>query len=97
MVQYVEMKDIFNGALNILNPGIAEFHHFVALGADQVIVLPSAIRFFVLRKIFTELVFAHQVTFNQQIEGVVNCRPAHAIILILHADIQGLNIEVSVT
>jgi len=43
MMKYVEMQYLFDGILNVLNPGIAEFHNPVTFGANQVVMLLIAV------------------------------------------------------
>jgi hypothetical protein len=96
MMQHVEVQDIFNGTLNILYAGVTELYDLVAVGANQVIVLFIAIRFLVLRQILPKLMLAHQVAFYQQIERIVNGCPTHAVVLVFHTYVQGLNVKVAV-
>lgn len=95
-MQYVEVKDIFYGALNVLNPRIAELYHFVTFRADQMVMLSAAVSLLVLCEIFPELVFAYQIALNQEIKCVINRRPANPVVFIFHADVQRLNIKVAI-
>ena len=58
-----EMQEFAYGILNILDSGIAKLGHFMAIGANQMVVLFVAIRFLVLRQILSELMLADQVAF----------------------------------
>ena len=64
-MHYVKMQDLFYRTLNILNARITEFHHFMTLRANEMIVLFIAVRFLVLRKIFSKLMLANQITLDQ--------------------------------
>jgi len=61
----IKMKQFLNGILNILNPGIAKFHYRVTFRTNQMIVLFVAVRFFVLRQVFSELMLTDQIAFDQ--------------------------------
>ena len=72
-MHYIKMQDLFYGALNILNARITKFHNFMTLSANQMIVLFVSVRFLVLRKIFSKLMFANQITLYQQ--DPMYCKP----------------------
>jgi hypothetical protein len=57
MMQYIEMKDLLHGRLNILDAGVTKFDNLVAIRADQVVMLLVSVGLFVLREIFSELMF----------------------------------------
>jgi hypothetical protein len=68
----------------------------MAFGADQVVMLLVAIAFFVLSEVLSELVFTYQVALDKQIKGIINCRAAYPVILVLHANVKRFNIEMAV-
>jgi len=59
VVHHIELEHIAHHVLNILNARVAELHHLVAVGANQVVVLVVTIRFLVLRQVAAELVFRY--------------------------------------
>jgi hypothetical protein len=65
MVYDVKLEKVANCILNILNPRITEFYYLIAIGADQMIVLPVTKRSFVLRLVLVKLMFGYQVAFHQ--------------------------------
>jgi hypothetical protein len=81
------MQDLFDRTLNILNARITEFHHFMTLRANEMIVLFVPVRFFVLRKVFSKLMLANQIALYQQIQGIIDSSTTYAVILVLHADV----------
>src|SRR5690606_20833958 len=93
MMKNLKMKNLLSGLLNVLDTGIAEFDHLVAIRTNQVIVLFIAVRLFVLRQVLSKLMLAYQVTFHQKVQRIVHGGPAYPVILILHADVQRLHIE----
>jgi len=95
MVQHVKMQQLTSCSLNVLNSRVAKFHHLVAVGANQVVMLSRPIGFLVLGKVFSELMSAHKVTFNQQVKGIVNRGPANPVVFILHVDVQRLYIKMA--
>ena len=52
-------ENFFYGLFDGLNARIAEFDDFAGVGHDDVIVLLVEIRFFVMRLVLSELVFAN--------------------------------------
>ena len=93
VVVYLKMEHLTHHILNGLNPRIAELHHFVAIGADQVIVLFEAVGLFVLRQIFAKLMLRYQVTVHQYIQRIVHRGPAHPVLLVFHADVEFIHIK----
>ena len=65
VMHHIEMQNLFDGVLDILNPGIAEFHNLMAIRTNQMIMLLVPIRLPVLRQVFTKLVFTDQIAFDQ--------------------------------
>ena len=88
MVFDFDIKYLLKGRFYCLNARIAEFHYTVAFGADQVIVLLVAVGLLVLRQILSELMLAYKVALNQEVQRVINGRPAYTVIFVLHADVK---------
>jgi hypothetical protein len=61
MVGYFDVKNFFNGLLDNLDPGIAEFHNLPGIGKDHMIMLPVEIRFLVLCLVLAKLMPPHQL------------------------------------
>ena len=59
MMQDMEVEQVAHHRLNTVNARVAEFNYVVAFGANNVVVLPIAIAFFVLREVAAKLVLAH--------------------------------------
>ena len=62
MVNHLKALGFFHHLLNAVNAGITKLHHFVAIGANQVIVLPVGKRFLKLADVFSELMPGYQKT-----------------------------------
>lgn len=95
MMENIKMKNLFRGLLNVLDTRIAEFNNFMAIRADQVIVLLVPIRFLVLGQVLAKLMLAHEIAFHQQVEGIVNGGTANPVVLVLHADIERFHIKMT--
>ncbi len=80
--------------LDLLHTRVAKLDHFAAVGADNVVVLLVAVRLFILRQVFPELVFFHQVAGHQQFQRIVHRGTAYAVVAVFHMDVQSLGIEV---
>jgi hypothetical protein len=91
------MQYLFYGTLDVLNPRIAEFDYFMTLRANKMIVLLVSVGLLILSEIFTKLVFAYQIALNQQIQRIINCGPAHPVILVFHVDIEGFHIKMAIS
>src|SRR4030042_2359982 len=50
---------------------------------------------FKLGNVLSKLMLDDQITIEQQLNGIVQCSPAHPVILVLHENIKRFNIEVS--
>ena len=87
--------DTGHGFFNLMDPWIAILINPAAGCTDNMVVLFAQIGFFELGNIFTELMFHHQAAVEQQFHRIVQGRPAHPVIVVLHVDIQFLNIEVA--
>lgn len=96
MVGNLKIEQFTDHVLDLLYAGIAKLDYFTAIGADDVIVLFVAVRFFVLGQVFAELMFFHQIAVDQQFERVVHCGPTNPIAAVLHVDIQRFGIEMVV-
>ena len=66
-MQDMKIQQLPYHCLDIMNPGVAELHYLVALRTYYVVVLPVAVRLFILSKIPAKLVFAYQVVLYQQV------------------------------
>ncbi len=87
MVFDFEFQKITHHTLDLMDTRIAEFNHFTAIDADNMVMLLIAIRFLKLGHVFTKLVFGHQIARNQQFQCIVNRSPAYAVFFIFHMDI----------
>lgn len=96
MVHYIKLEKLAYRILYVLDPRITELHYFMTFRTDQMVVLFISIRLFVLRHILAKLMFGNQVTFNEQVQGVIHSSPAHPIIFVLHTDVQRFHIKVTV-
>jgi hypothetical protein len=65
VVNHLKIQHLSHSSLYGLNSWITKLQDLVAVDANQVIVLLKPIGFFKLRKIFSKLVFGHQITFHQ--------------------------------
>jgi len=96
VVAHLKAHHLRHRGADMLDAGVAEFHHFSACGADHMVVLAEAMGALELGLRTTEAVLAHQLAIEQQVHGVVKGSAAHAVFLALHAQVEPLNIEVAV-
>jgi hypothetical protein len=93
MVHDVELQQFTHLGLDIMKAGIAKFDDPMAFGTNEMVVLPETIAFFILRHVFPELVFGHQIAIDKDVQGIVYRRPTDTVVLVLHADIERFHIK----
>ena len=64
MMQDMEVQEVAHHGLDAMDAGVAEFHHFMTFGTNDVVVLAVAVALLVLGEVAAELVFADQALFN---------------------------------
>jgi hypothetical protein len=85
------------GVLNDLPDAfIMEFGYFAGTDIDQVVVLGGCQRFLKLSNILPKLVLDNQFAVKQNLNGIIQRCPAHPIILVLHGDIERLNVKMTI-
>lgn len=97
MIVYIDIKNFFYGFFYLLDSGITKFFDLTRIGVDKMVVLVVKIRFFVLRLIFSKLVFSNQSTLQQKFDRIVESCPADSVIFIFHFDVKRLYIKVLFT
>lgn len=93
VVHDAEIQHLPYHVLDRLDARIAELHYFMTICTNQMVVLLVTVRLFKLRQVFAKLVLGNQVAIHQNVQCVVDGRPAHPVTLVLHADIQFIYIE----
>ena len=93
MIVDLNVENLLNGPFDILDPGVAEFDYFTCVGQDHVIVLLVEEGLLVMGLILTELMPSNQSTIEQELYGVVKGGSADPVILVLHLDVQGLDVK----
>lgn len=96
MLPDVKVKHPSNHALNLLDARIAEFKDMLAIAADEMVVLPVLITFFIYSHIPAKLMTRYQITCNQMLYRIINSCTTHAVLFIFHSQVQLLCIEVFV-
>jgi hypothetical protein len=92
----VEFKNVCHHLLDALDPRVAELEQFIAIHADQVVMLPKTVGGLVLGLLVSELVFGNQLAFTQELECVVDGRPAHFGIPLEQDDVQFVGVEMAI-
>jgi hypothetical protein len=65
VVGNIKFEQVAHGGIDLLNAGIAEFHHFFARDTNQVVVLFKSISLLKMRCVFAKLVFFYQTRIYQ--------------------------------
>jgi hypothetical protein len=68
-----KVEEIPHHLLNFTHTGITKFQHTMTIHADQVIMLSKTVGFFEEGLVGAKLMTGNEVTFYQQIQGIVNC------------------------
>ena len=95
-MHHIKVQQFLHGVLYVLNSRIAELYYPVAIGADEVIVLLIPIGLFVLSEVLPKLMFAHQITFDQEIECIVHGGATYPVVFVLHTNVEGFYIEMPI-
>ena len=95
MMSNINVKHILEGLFDILYPRITKLHDFAGTSHQDVVMLSKAVRLLILCQILTKLMLRHQITFDQQIQRVVNSSATYPIVFVFHTDVQCLYIKVS--
>src|SRR5690625_38144 len=87
MVPNIKLIDLADHLLDALNAGVAELEQLIALDADEMIVLPVAVRALVFSLTVPELMSYHQLAFDEQFERVVDRSAAHPRAFLFQPDV----------
>ena len=93
MVRYFKIQQFAYHRFDILDARVAKLDDFSTMHTYRMVVLFEAVGLFVLREVFSELVFADQIAVDQEVKRVVNRGATDAVVLVFHVDIQRLGIE----
>ena len=92
-MHYPELLRFLHHFLDGVNAWIAKFHHLIAIGANQMIMLAVGKGLFVLTYVFAKLMPCYKKAVFQQFKGIVKRGPAHLIFPVLHGLMQRLHIK----
>jgi len=82
---------------DFLDARITEFNDVAGIHVDQVIMLHAAKCLFELGDVLSKLVLDHQAAIQEEFNGIVQGSPADPVVFILHEDIEGFYIKVTVS
>src|SRR5690606_20876334 len=97
VVDNVKVQDLPYRILYVLYPGITKFLDLMAFGTDQVIMLSVSVGLFVLGQVLSELMFGDQIALYQKIQRIIDRRPAHPVVFVFHAYIEGFYVEMPIS
>ena len=95
MIKRSEIMQFTCSTYDLIYPGIAEFNYPAGFNINNMIMLAALICSFKLCNVLTELVLDDKAAVKKQFNCVVKCSPAYPVILILHEDIKGFNVEMT--
>lgn len=88
MVVDFNIENFLDCFFNILDSRVTKLFYFSRVCEDNMIVLAVKIRFFILRLIFTKLVFSYQPRFQKKFYSIVESSSTDPIVFIFHGDVQ---------
>ena len=95
MMMYRKLVLFLDALHHLVYPGIGKLLHLSAFLTNQVLVVLIVESLLILGDIVPELMFDDQPAIQQKLYGIVKRRPAHPVILVLHENIERLNIKMS--
>jgi hypothetical protein len=96
MIKRTEIVQLTGRADDVMDAGVTELDHISCLRVDKMVVLTAVERFFILGNVPAKLVFDHKIAAQEQLDRVVQRGTTHLVILVLHRDVQRLDIEMTV-
>ena len=78
---------------DLLYPRIGKFYHFPISDINKMVMLFELIGTLKLCTIIAELGFGNQVAVKQQFNGIVQSCPADTVLIVLHAYVECLYVE----
>lgn len=96
MVRNFNMERLFDILFNFFDLRISKFKHQAGFGIDKMVMLLEFVGPLELGTVISELVLGNQVAVQQQLNCIVQRCTANPVLVVLHADIEGLDIEMPV-
>jgi len=93
MVMNFNTENLLNCFFDGLYPRVAKLDHLSRIGHNDVVVLLVEIRFLVVALVLPELVPAYKAALQKQFYRVVQRCTAYTVVLVLHFNIERLNIK----
>ena len=87
----------FDRPLDFEQARVTEFHDTLRLQIDEMVVLAELVGAFVLRTVVSKLVFDDQTAVEQQVDSVIQSGSADAVLVVFHAVIQRVDVEMPVS
>ncbi len=91
-----DVERIFYKSPDLFDARIRKFHNLACFGIYKMIMLFKLVRSFELGTIIAELVLGHQTAIEQQFDRIVQSSTANPVLVILHANVKGLDIEMAI-
>ena len=91
----MEVQQLAAHSLNAVNTWVAEFHHFMAFSADDMVVLAVTVALLILSEVTAKLMLADEALLDKQIQGVVDRGAAYLQATHFHASIQFVHVEMA--
>ena len=86
----------FNRPLDFKQAWVTKLHDALRFQIDEMVVLAELVGAFVLRTVVPKLVFDDQAAVEQQVDGVVQSGSADTVLVVFHAVIQRVDVEMPI-
>lgn len=93
MVFDMLVEQLPDHVLDFADTRIAKLQDLPAIEANQMVMLPKPIAFFINCLPRAELMALDEVAFHEQVEGIVHRGSAHTVVFVFHVDVQGFHIK----
>jgi hypothetical protein len=80
VIKDLEIQQFAHHGLDLLDAGITKLDDFAAIHAYQMVMLLKPVGLLILCKVFSKLVLGDEITADEQFKGIINSRPAHAVV-----------------
>lgn len=97
MMRNFDIQCFFNKFPYLFDPWISKLHYFAGFSVNKMIMFLEFVRPLKLGAIITKLMLGNQAAIQQQFDRIIQCSAADPVFVILHPDVKGLNIKVTVS
>ena len=95
MIQGTEIIQLAGCVYYFMYSWITKLNYLTCFGINKMVMLTTVISLLKLRYVLSELVLNNEITVEQKVYGIIQCGPAHPVVLVLHKDIERFDIKMA--